>query len=58
MVIKVLIILILLSLPSIIWLLLREIFSPWWLENIIATPFVILLIYVTADFYTFIYFYE
>ena len=32
-------------LPSLIWLLMKQAQSPWWLENISASPFVILPIY-------------
>jgi len=35
----------LLVLPSIIWLLMKQVQSPWWLENISATSFTILPIY-------------
>lgn len=37
--------LILILMPSLIWLLLKPIHSPWWLENILSTPFIILVIY-------------
>jgi len=30
--------------PSLIWLLLKKVRSPWWLENTLSTPFVILVI--------------
>ncbi|WP_156115817.1 endonuclease/exonuclease/phosphatase family protein [Colwellia psychrerythraea] len=36
---------ILIFMPSLIWLLLRQVQSPWWLENILSTPFVLLVIY-------------
>ncbi|PKG80845.1 hypothetical protein CXF85_22330 [Colwellia sp. 75C3] len=36
---------ILVLMPSLIWLLLRQIHSPWWLENAVSTSFVIVLIY-------------
>lgn len=48
--------LILMFMPSCIWLLLREVFSPWWLENIISTPFIILVIY-SVLFLTLSYFF-
>jgi hypothetical protein len=31
--------------PSIIWLSLKQIHSPWWLENSLSTPFTVLIIY-------------
>ena len=31
--------------PSIIWLLLKQIHSPWWLENTVSITFIILVIY-------------
>ena len=31
--------------PSIIWLLLKQIHSPWWLENVLSTPFIIVVLY-------------
>jgi hypothetical protein len=37
--------LILVLIPSIIWLLLKQIHSPWWLENVLSTPFIIVVIY-------------
>jgi len=37
--------LILLLMPSLIWLLLRPIHSPWWFENIISSPLIILVIF-------------
>lgn len=37
----VLLTLLLLILPSMIWLLLKSFHSPWWLENIFSTPYVI-----------------
>jgi hypothetical protein len=37
--------LIFILIPSLIWLLLKRVHSPWWLENFLSTPFVILVIY-------------
>ena len=37
-------------LPSFIWLSLKQIHSPWWLENILSTPFIILAIYTVLIF--------
>ena len=37
---------ILILLPSLIWYLMRQAHSPWWLENAASTPFTILLIYL------------
>ncbi len=31
--------------PSIIWLLLKQVHSPWWLENALSTSFIILVFY-------------
>lgn len=39
------ILLILILMPSIIWLLLKQVHSPWWLENMLSTPFIVLVIY-------------
>ena len=32
--------------PSVTWVLLKQLYSPWWLENISSTPLVILLLYL------------
>lgn len=32
--------------PSLTWVLLKQLYSPWWLENISSTPLVILLLYL------------
>lgn len=37
--------LILILMPSLIWLLLKQVHSPWWLENMLSTPFIVLVIY-------------
>jgi len=37
--------LILILMPSLIWLLLRPIHSPWWLENILSSPLIILVFF-------------
>lgn len=37
--------LILVFMPSVIWLSLKQVHSPWWLENTLSTPFIILVIY-------------
>jgi len=37
--------LILLLMPSLLWLLLKPIHSPWWLENILSSPLIILVIF-------------
>jgi endonuclease/exonuclease/phosphatase (EEP) superfamily protein YafD len=37
--------LILILMPSIVWLLLRPIHSPWWLENTLSSPLIILVIF-------------
>ncbi len=44
--IKFFIALILICLPSFSWLLLKQVHSPWWLENISSTPFIILIFYL------------
>jgi len=36
---------VLVLMPSLIWLLLKQVHSPWWLENVLSTPFVLLIIY-------------
>jgi hypothetical protein len=36
---------ILILMPSFIWLLLRPIHSPWWFENIVSSPLIILVIF-------------
>jgi len=38
--------LLLILLPSSTWLLLRQVHSPWWLENSLSTPFIIIFIYI------------
>lgn len=45
MVVRVTISLVLLLLPSILWLCCKQFYSPWWLENLFSTPMVIILIY-------------
>lgn len=39
------ILLLLILMPTLFWLLLKNIHSPWWLENILSTPFLIVIIY-------------
>ncbi|ALO34407.1 hypothetical protein CMT41_06500 [Colwellia sp. MT41] len=41
---------ILIFLPSIIWYLLKQAHSPWWLENTFSTPFIVLPIYIVLMF--------
>jgi len=36
---------VLVLMPSLIWLLLKQVHSPWWLENVLSTPFVLLIVY-------------
>ena len=36
---------ILILIPSLLWFLMKQVHSPWWLENISSTPFTILPIY-------------
>jgi hypothetical protein len=36
---------ILLMLPSLLWYFLKQLYSPWWLENFFSTPVIILMIY-------------
>ncbi len=36
---------ILLMLPTLLWLCLKQLYSPWWLENFFSTPMIILMIY-------------
>jgi len=37
--------LVLIFLPCLAWLLLKQVHSPWWLENLVSTPLLILFIY-------------
>jgi endonuclease/exonuclease/phosphatase (EEP) superfamily protein YafD len=43
---KLILVFILILLPSFMWYLMKQVHSPWWLENITATPFSILPIYL------------
>jgi len=36
--------------PSFIWYLLVQAYSPWWLENLVATPFIIIPLYFVSPF--------
>lgn len=45
LIIGLVLIFILVFMPSLMWLLLRQVHSPWWLENALSTPFIILVIY-------------
>lgn len=45
LVIPLIFMLILVLMPSLIWLLLKQVHSPWWLENALSTSFIILVIY-------------
>jgi hypothetical protein len=52
--------LILIFLPSLIWLLLRPIHSPWWFENILSSPLIILVIFsilmlALSNFFSYLY---
>jgi len=44
--VRLIISLLLIVLPSVIWLFIKQIHSPWWLENILSTSFIILAIYI------------
>ena len=39
--------LILIIIPFLIWTVCKQIYSPWWLENLASTPFIIVIIYTT-----------
>jgi len=43
--ISLILMLIVVFMPTVIWLSLKQVHSPWWLENILSTPFIILVIY-------------
>jgi len=52
--------LILILMPSLIWLLLRPIHSPWWLENILSSPLIILVIFsllmlILSNFFSYLH---